>query len=246
MHRFFLPPSFIGNDAVTFPSKTSHQIVRVLRLRQAEKVVVLDNLGWEYDVELVEVDREMVTGNIFAKRQVMSESKVKVGLYLGLTQREKFEWMLQKCTEIGASEFIPMITSRSLVQDMSEVERKRERWESILQEAAEQSGRGYIPMLHPAQAFTAALLDSARFSLKLIPWDEEKAHHIDAAIKTPFAGNPSEFSVAVLIGPEGGFSGGEIDQAMKAGLQPVTLGPRILRMETAAIVSTALIINAAE
>jgi 16S rRNA (uracil1498-N3)-methyltransferase len=246
MNRFFLPPSSIANDLVTFPAKTSHQIARVLRLRQTEKVIVLDNLGWEYDVELIEVEREMVKGNIIAKRQVTSEPNVKVGLYLGLTQREKFEWMLQKCTEIGASEFIPMITSRSLVKSLSEVERKRERWESILQEAAEQSGRGYIPILHPALAFPAAILDSARFSLKLIPWEEEKAHHINAAIKTPFAGNPSEFSVAVLIGPEGGFSGGEIDQAMKAGLQPVTLGPRILRMETAAIVATTLIINAAE
>jgi 16S rRNA (uracil1498-N3)-methyltransferase len=246
MHRFFLPSASIGESLVTFPAQTAHQIARVLRLKPDEHVIVLDNLGWEYEVKLLEVERELVRGEVLTRQQATTEPKVKVGMYLGLTQREKFEWMLQKCAEVGASEFTPMITSRSLAQNLGEVEHKRERWERILQEAAEQSGRGIIPIVRPALTFRDSLRDSMRFSLRLIPWEQEKIIPLRKTVMAHCLGCETRLEAAVFIGCEGGFSNEEIQQAIEAGLQPVTLGARILRMETAAIVAAALIVDAAD
>ena len=85
------------------------------------------------------------------------EPNLRITLFLGLTQREKFEWMLQKCTECGTAAFVPMVTERSLVQDVEETQKKHNRWKSILQEASEQCGRGLIPQLFPAMSFKDAL-----------------------------------------------------------------------------------------
>jgi 16S rRNA (uracil1498-N3)-methyltransferase len=246
MHRFFVPPNSIGDASITFPPNISRQIARVLRIQRDDRVIILDNLGWEYEVRLAEVGRELVEGEIISKSRVTTEPNVKVGLYISLTQREKYEWILQKCTEVGAAEFTPMITSRSMVQNLGEVGRKRERWENILQEAAEQSGRGFIPTLRPALSFHDALQDCARYSLRLIPWEQEKVHPLNKVMMTQRSRPITEFSVAIFIGCEGGFSKEEIEKASEASLQSVTLGARILRMETAAIVATALVIDAAE
>ena len=163
-------------------------------------------------------------------------------MLLSLTQREKFEWMLQKCTEIGASAFQPVITSRSLVPNSKEAETKYERWRMIIREAAEQSGRGRLPDLLPAATLTEAAENTARsYGLCLIPWEGEKK----TSLKDALVGNAPD-SVAVLIGPEGGFSEEEVQQAINAGFKPVTLGKRVLRMETAAMVTAALVFHELE
>jgi 16S rRNA (uracil1498-N3)-methyltransferase len=240
MHRFFLPPDAIQGETIIFPADTAQQIQRVLRLRSGEKVTVLDNSGWQYSVALTDANRGQVSGRVLEKSPVQSEPPVHLSLYLCLTQREKFEWMLQKCTEVGTAEFTPVLSSRSLVQDKQTYENKHSRWERIILEAAEQSGRGRIPPLNPPLDYTAAV-ETARATndLCLIAWEEEHALRLPAALQN----GPANTHLALLIGPEGGLSTGEVDQAVQMGWRAVSLGPRILRMETAAVVSAALVID---
>jgi 16S rRNA (uracil1498-N3)-methyltransferase len=240
MHRFFLPPSAIQSDSILFPSDTAHQILRVLRLHSGDQVTVLDGLGWQYRVELTQVTRELVAGKLLEKSAITSEAPVQLSMYLCLTQREKFEWILQKCTEVGVTEFTPVFSSRSLVQDAESQENKFPRWQRILQEAAEQSGRGIIPVLNPPLGFTAAL-ESARehYDVCLTAWEGEHTLRLQAALN----GCAHNARVALLIGPEGGLSVEEVTMAEQLGWKAVSLGPRILRMETAAVVSAALVID---
>lgn len=244
-HRFFLPPEYLNSDEIVFPPEVGRQIGRVLRLKAGALVVVLDNRGLQADVELMEVSSEYVAGRILRRTAASGEPIAWLTLYLGLTQREKFEWMLQKCTEVGAAVFVPVVTQRSLVQDGQEVERKRARWEAILREASEQCGRGRIPELRPALNWKAALQDAVdTHDLALVAWEGEHS----LRLRTGLAGlkGRSAPKLAILIGPEGGLSEEEIYSAQKAGVKPVSLGARILRMETAAVVAAALALDALE
>lgn len=238
MNRFFLSPDCFSPELIRFDGETSHQIKRVLRLKSGDEVIALDGCGWEYSVQLTQVGGAGVEGRILSSRQTTAEPKTHLTLLVGLTQREKFEWVLQKCTEIGAAAFTPVITSRSLVQDIRSAEQKTERWQMILKEAAEQSGRGRIPMLNPPVLYLQALEQLRNFDLGLVASEAEQKTPVTAAIKR-FQGE----SLGVLIGPEGGLTVDEIQRAQKAGIRPVSLGPRILRMETAAIVAAALILH---
>ncbi|GAP15531.1 RNA methyltransferase, RsmE family [Longilinea arvoryzae] len=244
-HRFFLPPELLKNDEFQFPDEIGHQIARVLRLKSGAQVIALDNQGRQADIELIMVAPERVSGRVLQRLPARGEPRTRLTLYLGLTQREKFEWMLQKCTEVGAAAFVPLVTQRSLVQDGREVERKRARWEAILREAAEQCGRGRIPALHPALNWAAALRSArAENDLTLVAWEGEHSLRLrDALANLKAAPAPK---LGMLIGPEGGLSEEEIAAGRAAGVQAVSLGERILRMETAAVVATALALDELE
>jgi 16S rRNA (uracil1498-N3)-methyltransferase len=237
MHRFFLPPNLFSQSEVTFPEDTARQMRSVLRLKPGQRVLALDNQGFCYTLELTEVGAR-VRAALIERQPARGEPAVRLTLYLSLTQREKFEGVLQKGSELGAAGFVPVITSRSLVQDSASPEKKGVRWQRILQEAAEQSGRGRIPELGPTLHFDAALRAARNNNrLALIPWEGESRLSLRAAL----AGAAGEHQIGVFIGPEGGFSEEEIARAREAGVQPVTLGPRILRMETAALAAVALV-----
>lgn len=240
MHRFFLPLQSFHGATILFPDETARQIRRVLRLRTGEIVTCLDNQGSEYLVELSGVNEQAVTGLIREKRDVTSEPPVQLHMLLCLSQREKFEWMLQKCTEVGTTEFTPVLSSRSLVQNARSLENKHPRWGRIIQEAAEQSGRGKIPRLNEPCKFEAGLRQSANLSsICLLAWEGEKSLRLTDALKGQ---NPAPV-VSIVIGPEGGLSGEEAELAVNLGWKPVSLGRRILRMETAAVVAAALTID---
>jgi 16S rRNA (uracil1498-N3)-methyltransferase len=244
-HRFFLPPENFRIQQVQFPQTTAHQIQRVLRLAPGDLVIVLDNLGSQYSVRLEKVSMQEVSGLVLKQEPVTGEPVSRLTLLLALTQREKFEWMLQKCTELGAAAFMPLVTSRSLVQDKIETSHKHTRWETILREAAEQSGRGRIPVLFPPVDFQQALqfvTESRRThpDPAWILWEAEREDSLKAALRTAQMSLP--LHPFLLVGPEGGFSPQEVQAASLAGFQPVSLGKRILRMETAAIAATTLVL----
>lgn len=238
MHRFFLPPDSFVSDEIHFPEAVARQIANVLRLKPDSEVIVLDGKGMEFKVQLLEVAARQVNGRILSAQAAQGEPLTRVKMLLCLTQREKFEWMLQKCTEIGASSFVPVISSRSLLQSVSEAQSKYERWQKILCEAAEQSHRGRIPALEPVLKFSQLAASQPDPAVcRLIPWEDEKGTPLRQALTQS---NAAE--VEILIGPEGGFSADEVQQAKTAGFIPVTLGPRILRMETAAMTAAALVL----
>ncbi len=243
MNRFFLPPEAIQSGRVVFPGEVSHQIARVLRLKPGDVVAVLDNRGGEYRVELDRVMAESAQGLIRERRDAEGEPPLRLTLYLCMTQREKFEWALQKCTEIGVAAFSPVVSSRSLVQDPAGAEKKLERWRRIVCEAAEQSGRGRIPEITAPLTLGEALKQgSADNQAALLAWEDERENRLGTILE----GIENLERLALLIGPEGGLSQAEVQNALDLGWQSFSLGRRILRMETAAIVASARLIAAAE
>lgn len=238
MNHFFLPPAAISDGLVTFPEDISAQIARVLRLQTGDHVAVLDNAGSMYKVELELVTPRSVEGRVVSQQPAGNEPGTLVQLQICLTQREKFEWILQKSTELGVSQFQPLISERTLLQKEKEVLGKYDRWRKILKEAAEQCERGRIPELLPTLALKHAVKPESGVTSILLNEDE---HHLSlASLLKPVK---SPVRVRLLIGPEGGFTKDEIELARSARYQSVTLGPRILRMETAAIVAAAIVMN---
>ena len=237
MNRFFIPPELITPERITIPDDVSAQIRKVLRLKEGTQVQFLDNLGWVYTGEIHYIDNKPVYADMLEKHLSEGEPDCRISLYVGLTQREKFEWILQKCTEAGASEFIPMITERSLIRKPSDINGKQERWEKIIKEASEQCGRGQIPRLSPPVYFQDAAETGSKADIALFCWESEKQKTIHEVFKD--SAN-KKASVALMIGPEGGFSVGEASLALEKQWIPVTLGKRIYRMETAALAAVIL------
>ena len=232
--RFFVPPEAIRGDRVYFAPDQAHQIYRVLRLRPDQVVYVLDNRGNVYTVRLDRVTRGEVVGRIVDRREATGEPPLRITLYQALLKGEKMDWVLQKGTEVGVHTFVPLLTRRSVV-------RRREhkpRWERILREAAEQSGRAFIPRLAPVHTWEEALAAIPSFPLCLLAHPAEEAPPLREVVR-----EGGVDSVGVFVGPEGGFTEEEVRAAVERGCRPVRLGPRILRAETAAVVIVTLLLH---
>jgi 16S rRNA (uracil1498-N3)-methyltransferase len=167
----------------------------------------------------------------------------------------KFEWVLQKGTEMGVVEFVPVVTDRCVVANLDTPSKpKVGRWKRIILEAAEQSERGRLPRLHTSLLFPQACERARRSDLALLFWEGERITSLRSMLaqdsdkraprvqgQTTFIRRP--FSISIFVGPEGGFSPREVDQARRYGIAPVGLGPRVLRAETAALVGTAIVLH---
>jgi len=235
MHRFFVLT--IDNDQVIFSDEQAHQIRQVLRMGVGDRVVVVvDGAGWEYEVELVQVDKKGVTAVVHHKRPITTEPAVQLTLYQSLLKRDNFEWVLQKGTEIGVSCFVPLLSERAVAR----LPKKLTRWQRIVTEAAEQSGRGCIPKISPAIKLTDVWTDWQPDQPGLMPWVAADSVVIGSVLANM---TTSTNSVAVFIGPEGGWTDDEVVNGRSVGLIPVTLGKRILRAETAAVVASALVMQ---
>jgi 16S rRNA (uracil1498-N3)-methyltransferase len=263
-YRFFVDADALhGRELVVEDAELAHQLGAVLRLRPGERMLLLDNSGWQYVVELNSLAGDRVTGTVERKELAGGEPRTKLTLYVALLRPERFEWVLQKGTELGVSSFVPVICERSTIADADELsERKLERWRRIVREAAEQSRRGKLPRLAPALFFPAACEQAARRSQALLLWEGAGVSALrrvlrelgssTAAGELKFEGRPSSirdprssahtFSIALFSGPEGGFSVGEFETASRYGIIPVTLGPRTLRAETAPLVAASAIL----
>ena len=247
MHRFFVDFTPAEGQEVTLTGALAHQVGRVLRLRPGATIVLLDGSGREFTVELTGFAAapraHPVTGRVVASRQNEAEPSLAVTLYAAPLKGDHFAWTLQKCTEVGAAAFVPILTERTVAGgEAPEGSARLERWRRIVREAAEQSGRGRIPPVRPPLRFADACRAAAAAGPALIPWEEERARTLREVSEALLGAADPPVAVSLFIGPEGGFSPGEVALAREQGLAPVTLGPRILRAETAALVATALMI----
>jgi 16S rRNA (uracil1498-N3)-methyltransferase len=235
VHRFFVPPDSIHGQTIEFRPAQAHQIRDVLRLRPGERVVVLDNSTKEIDVELGRVERSGVSGRVLIERPAAGEPSTRVILYQALIKSDKFEWVLQKGTELGISAFVPIRTRRSVAAGVGAA--KFERWKQIVQEAAEQSGRGKLPLLCSHLPLKVGLTQArTEGGLVLLPHGRESGRTLKQVL-----GATDPQTVHLFIGPEGGFAEDEIGDAAAVGAITISLGPRVLRAETAALVSAAAI-----
>ena len=195
---------------------------------------MLDDSGWEYHVQLESFDRHSASGTVLSKRLAGGEPRTKIVVFQGLLKGSKFEYVLQKCTEVGVVAFVPVLTARAVVSGEGAGDRA-ERWARIIQEAAEQARRGRLPRLHPVVDFKTAVKQAA--GLTLLPWEGEESRGLRAVL----AGR-KVFAINLFVGPEGGFRDDEVALAVEHGAIPVSLGPRILRAETAALVASSAIL----
>jgi 16S rRNA (uracil1498-N3)-methyltransferase len=246
MHRFFVPASWIQGNEATLIGPQAQQIARVLRMQPGDVIVLLDNSGWEIETRLKFVDPHAVRGEVERRRLSATEPRTKISVYQSVLKSRRFEFVLQKGTEVGIVEFVPLIAERCVVSDLDAIEKRRRRWELIVQEAAEQSRRSRKPALRSATLFPQACDQIAQAGgLSLILWEGPDGIPLRQALHQPperFSSGHAPFGIQVLVGPEGGFARHEVDIARRYRIVPVTLGPRILRAETAGIVAASAIL----
>ncbi|MFA5375303.1 MAG: RsmE family RNA methyltransferase [Dehalococcoidia bacterium] len=233
MQRFLVNRQCIDRDSIILEGDIVHQIRNVLRLQSGDRIAAFDKDGLEYTVIIDKVEKEQVKGTICHTRQTV-EPCIKITLYQALLKSDHFEFVLQKCTEIGVSVFVPVICERCIVKKPSV--NKIQRWEKVIKEATEQSGRGVMPILKPASAFENACHSLKGLSLIAgVGADSIKLSHV-------LRSNTPHSIINIFIGPEGGFATDEEELAQKSGLNKITLGPRVLRAETAGLVASTAIL----
>jgi 16S rRNA (uracil1498-N3)-methyltransferase len=231
-HRFLLSAGQIQGDLVSFSTEQWHQLDSVLRFRAGDRVrVFTENEPVDQIVELVGV----AAGRVVACWPQALEPRTRLLVYPALLQRDKFETVLQKLTEIGAAAIVPLLTARGVVRDAPD-DRRQTRWRAILREAAEQCGRGVVPELVGALPFSPALERATADGTVLVAYEGEKRRSVHDAL----AG--AQRTVSLFIGPEGGFAPEEIAFARQTGARLITLGPRVLRSEAASLLMAALVL----
>lgn len=217
------------------------QHAKVLRLKPNDSVVVCDGQGHDYACRVSDVSGDQISLVIVQKDDSAAEPRVKCSVYMAYAKADKLEHVIQKATELGAYEIVAFPSSRCVSRpDEKSLSKKRDRWQKIAASAAEQSGRGQIPEVITAESFERAVTRAADCDLALFPYENEQRRSLREAI-----GAADYRTVSIMTGPEGGFTEQEVSHAKAAGMQVCTLGPRILRCETAPLCALTAVLYAA-
>lgn len=234
MYQFFVEPSQIQDKKVIITGSDVNHIKNVLRLKPGEEIAVRNGVdGREYRCGIEEFAQDQVICSLRFVKEEGVELPSKVYLFQGLPKADKMELIVQKAVELGVYEVIPLAVKRCVVKlDEKKARAKANRWQGIAEAAAKQSKRGVVPVVKEPMTMKQAAAYARGMDVKLIPYElAEDMAHTKKVIESI---RPGE-SVAVFIGPEGGFEEGEVAEAIAAGIEPITLGKRILRTETAGL-----------
>lgn len=229
------------------PAEVAHQVRDVLRLGIGDTIRLLDGAGGEYPAEVIVLDRKRVAAQLGERMEGRSDPAVRVVLCAGMLKAAKLEWVLQKGTELGIAAFVPLLTERAVGAADEASEGKRRRWVKIVAEALEQCGGTRLPEVAEPRPLMQALASRPQDGIALIPWEEAGNAPLADMLRERVAdmgGVASVAEVRLFIGPEGGFSAREVELARRNGALAVSLGPRILRAETAALVAATLALEA--
>lgn len=232
MHRFFIPAANIEGHNVVLSKEVSQQLDRVLRCKRGDTIIVLDNSGWEYEVILTSIHFQKTKGSITSSRIASCEPQTHISMYQSILKNKGFEFALQKTTELGISRFVPTISARSAA-NTADGDKQKARRTKIITESAEQSCRGKIPILEPTVSLITAC-EQLR-GPAVMPWENEHATSLRSVIRRWKTDGNCDAGINLFIGPEGGFTANEVEYARSMGIETVTLGPRILRAETASV-----------
>ena len=250
MARFFVSPEQVQADRIVITGSDVRHISRVLRLGPGDAVTCVDGTGREWTALILEINNHEVTCSIAGEARCQAEPPVRVTLCQGLPKGEKMELIIQKCCELGVHRILPVNCARTIVQlDAKKATQRQVRWQRVAEEAAKQARRGSVPEVAGLVDFASALQQAPKEALAIMPWEDEGQAGLKSLLREPRVtggdyqadGMPGETEVWIFIGPEGGFTAREAEQARQAGCRTVSLGPRILRTETAAIATLALI-----
>jgi 16S rRNA (uracil1498-N3)-methyltransferase len=235
MRRFFIDKKYIKSGFVIISGKEAHHICNVIRLKEGDRFIGTDGEGNTYTLRI-----RKITNSIEAEIEKITERQApmpRILLACAIPKKNKIEHIIEKATELGVTELIPMITERTVIKiDKKKIDIKKERWQRIALEACKQSGRSEFPIIHDPMDFKqAADKAEAAYNTKLIPCLSEGARYITKTI------SKSLKSIAVFIGPEGDFSEKEIIYAKDKGMRPVSLGQLVLKVDTACVYTLSII-----
>lgn len=227
MPRIHVEIELTSGAECVLPASAAHHVRDVLRLERSAELVLFNGHGGEYEAHLLAVTRSEVRAVVGSFRHGALESPLCVTLVQSISRGERMDYTIQKAVELGVRTIVPITSTRTVVRlDSAREEKRLEHWRGIVRHAAEQSGRTALPALVAVLSLAAWLENT----------DKTRAYMLDPFATTSLAGQPApDGEVAIVAGPEGGFSGDERAQMARAGVTPVRLGPRVLRTETAAL-----------
>ncbi len=230
MHRFYADKDAQAGEIVRLSDEDAHHAVRVLRMKAGDEAELFVS-GRRYLAEMAELSDGQVTARL--KQELPStEAKLRITLYQGLPKADKMELIVQKAVELGADSVVPVAMERCVVQlNAKDGEKKQERWQKIAREACKQSGRCQMLTVHVPVKFDSMPTMLGKHEAAIVPWEDAHGYSLTAFHRE----HPDIRNLAVVIGPEGGMSAAEISRMQEAHCRSVTLGPRILRTETAGL-----------
>lgn len=232
-YRFYVDQDIALQTTIELPADITHQISRVLRLRAAEQIYLFNNSGSEFTATLESITRNTATVIITASSEPIMESPLKINLGQVIGKGEKIDWVIQKATELGVHSITPLYSSRSISQPVQDrTISKIEHWQKIAIAACSQSWRNIVPIINLPQDIND-WVTKCTDPYKLILSPSHSSQRLRNLNITP--------TVTILIGPEGGFSEAEVAHAISHRFTPVSLGPRILRTETAGLTAVAIL-----
>lgn len=233
MHQFFVTPDQVKGQTIEIQGSDVNHIKNVLRMKEGEELHISDGNNQRYLCRIDRMEERTVFASIEETLEESMELPSKIFLFQGLPKGDKMEWIVQKAVELGVCEIIPVATKRAVVKlDEKKAKKKVERWQMIAESAAKQSARQVIPKVGNVMSYKAALEMAKKMDKILFPYElaegMEKTREVISSVQRGE-------SLAIFIGPEGGFDTEEAQDAVKAGAQVITLGKRILRTETAGL-----------
>lgn len=240
MYRFYVTEEQIREAEIIIEGQDVDHISRVLRMKTGEAVVICNGQGKDYYCTIDAIMNDKVVLKIDSNEETVSELPARITLFQGLPKKDKMELIIQKAVELGVYEIIPVNTKRTIVKldDKKKEQKKLERWQTIATAAAKQSGRGIIPQVKEVMNYQAAIEYAKTLEYSMIPFEhaegmQKTREHIQKACEVG--------SIGIFIGPEGGFEDSEVEAAMRAKIDPITLGKRILRTETAGLTTLSIL-----
>jgi 16S rRNA (uracil1498-N3)-methyltransferase len=240
MYQFFVEPEQVREHEVVIVGSDVNHIGNVLRMKPGERIRVSDNSGRAYFCHIREITSDTVIADIDEADAPGTELNNSICLLQGLPKADKMELIIQKATELGAGEVIPVAMKNCVVRlDAKKAAAKTARWQAIAESAAKQSKRTVIPQIHAPLSWKDALNFAKTLDIVLVPYENERG--MDATRELIGSIAPGQ-SVGILIGPEGGFADSEIQEADALGFRRISLGRRILRTETAGLAALAMLV----
>jgi 16S rRNA (uracil1498-N3)-methyltransferase len=235
MRRFYIDPAEMKNRPPTISGPDIRHMQKVLRHSPGDRVTLIDGTGFEYPAVIETLSRDTASFRIIEKKWSPTASPLEIVAAQAFLKDKKMDDIVRHLTELGFSRWIPFISERSVARpDQHRMTERMRRWEAIAIESLKQCGLSKLPVISPVMTFSDLVNTTEKYDGKIIFWEEEKT-----PLAELFPDKPGK--ILALIGPEGGFSSEEVQYAQRAGFKSVSLGPRILRAETAAITSIALI-----
>lgn len=232
MYRFYIKQDQIEEDMIHIWDSDVNHIKNVLRLEPGDWLVACDGQGTDYVCRISSLNQDEVALSIEKKQESGTELDTRITLFQGIPKKDKMEFIIQKAVELGVYEIVPVMMKRCVVKlsEEKKIKKKTQRWQAIAESAAKQCDRGIVPVVHAPVTMEQAFDMASTLEYNMIPYELQDGIQVSRQIVEEAC---SRQSIGIFIGPEGGLEKDEVEEAMKIGAKPITLGKRILRTETA-------------